>query len=171
MVSGPGWRRAMRVLVVYDSKYGNTERIARAIAEGIGGAVENCGTVTADHIQGLDLLVVGSPTQGGRPTAALKSWIDGIPDDAVSGVAAAAFDTRLSAADCGALTRFVIKVIGFAAPRIASSLRSRGAEVVTPPEGFVVTGKEGPLKAGEVLRAQAWALRLLGIAATANRAA
>ncbi len=44
----------------------------------------------------------------------------------------------------------------WAATRIATQLEKDGATVVVPPEGFVVEGTEGPLRAGELERARAW---------------
>jgi hypothetical protein len=62
---------------------------------------------------------------------------------------AAAFDTRMSA-------RWV-RVFGYAADRIASALKRKGWTAAARAEGFYVTGKEGPLKEGELERATAWA--------------
>jgi hypothetical protein len=41
--------------------------------------------------------------------------------------------------------------------RIANNLKGKGGNLVAPPEGFFVTGKEGPLKEGELERAAGWA--------------
>jgi hypothetical protein len=54
----------------------------------------------------------------------------------------------------------MLRTVGYAAPRIASALRSVGGEVVAAPEGFVVEGDKGPLRLGEEPRAEAWALHL-----------
>ena len=62
----------MHVLIVYDSVFGNTERVARAIAEGLGGQMgvrsERVGNVRDVMLDGLDLLIAGSPTRAFRPT-------------------------------------------------------------------------------------------------------
>jgi hypothetical protein len=47
-------------------------------------------------------------------------------------------------------------MVGVAAPRIATALQGKGGRLATVPEGFTVTGKEGPLKEGEMERAIAW---------------
>jgi len=60
-----------------------------------------------------------------------------------------AFDTRLP-------TRLV-GIFGYAAARIADSLKRNGGTLIAPPEGFFVKGKEGPLKEGELERAAGWA--------------
>ena len=64
----------MKTLVVYDSGYGNTEIIARAIGEALPGEVEmvRVGEVKAGDLEAADLLVIGSPTHGSLPTEAAK---------------------------------------------------------------------------------------------------
>jgi flavodoxin len=152
----------MKALVLYDSTYGNTERIARAIGEALG---DGCRVLRASDTSARDLieaglLLVGCPTQGGRPTGAVKKLLGGIEARALSGVAAAAFDTRFAPADQGLGLRLLMRVIGYAAPRIASQLEAKGARLVAPPEGFIVEGTEGPLRDGELERARAWAQRV-----------
>lgn len=141
----------MRVLVVYDSVYGNTEKIAKAISTGLQGEVEVAKVTELDlaRLSDIGALIVGSPTLGGRPTQAMQDFLSKIPDVSVKGVRVASFDTRYSG-------RFV-KVFGFAADKIAESLTSKGAVLGLPPEPFYVTGKKGPLKEGEVDRAVRWA--------------
>jgi flavodoxin len=161
----------MKALVLYDSLYGNTERIAQAITAALGPdatAVSLAG-FQPEQFGGTDLLVVGSPTQGGRPTAGLKKFFDGLPPDALRAVRVAAFDTRFAPADHGVGLRLVIRIFGFAAPRIAKTLERKGGVLVVPPEGFSVLDKEGPLRDGELERAAAWARAL--VAAVGPRAA
>ncbi len=68
----------MKVLVVYDTLYGNTEKIARAIAGAVAPPdtvrIIRAGEAGPADLEGVGLLFVGSPTQGGRrprPTAGL----------------------------------------------------------------------------------------------------
>jgi len=158
----------MKVLVVYDSAYGNTEKIARAI----GGAVmppDSVQVVKVDaasvvDLSGVEMLIVGSPTQGGRATQNMQTLISGIPAGTLQNVKVAAFDTRI--VPKGAVGRFFIRTFGYAAGRIGSVLTGKGGTQVVEPEGFIVEGKEGPLKTGEVERAAAWAKTLFGKAQT-----
>ena len=145
----------MKALVVYDSFYGNTEKIARAIAGAIAGEVKvlRPGEASPADLKSLDLLIVGSPTQGGRPTKAILDFLNKLPETAVKGVNVAAFDTRLS-------TRLV-GIFGYGAGKIADSLKKKGGNLILPPEPFFVKGREGPLKEGELERAAAWAKRIL----------
>ena len=141
----------MKTLIVYDSVHGNTESIAKAIGEAIAGDVEVLRAAQADasDLGALDLLVVGAPTYGGKPTEPVQGFLGKIPAMALEGVDVAAFDTRLTAK--------WVRIFSFAAPRIARKLKDAGGSLVAKPEGFFVTGGKGPLKEGELQRAAGWA--------------
>ena len=146
----------MKTLVVYDSVHGNTEKIAQAIGEAIAGEVEvlRLGEVNPSELGTFDLLIIGSPTHGGRPTPAMQDFLGKVQALALEGVNLAAFDTRLSKRWVG--------IFGYAAGRIAGSLKGKGVSLIGSPEGFFVKGTEGPLKEGEVERAAAWAKEIAG---------
>jgi flavodoxin len=156
----------MKALVIYDSQYGNTEKIARAIGQALsaGGetAVFQAGQVTAGALEGRDLIVVGSPTQSFHATKPIDELLQGHP---LRGVRAAAFDTRFDMQEVESrMLRLAVKMAGenaYAAPRIAAQLEKDGAVLVVPPEGFIVTDTEGPLREGELERAAAWAGQIL----------
>ena len=146
----------MKTLVVYDSVYGNTRTIAEAIGEALPGEVSviHVSDVQPGDLQTVDLLVIGSPTHGALPTEAMQGLIERMGPPAREGGKAATFDTRLT---WGFLERWG----GFAAEKIADSLRGKGWTIAGEPGGFLVGGlKKGPLKKGEVERAAAWAKRL-----------
>jgi len=140
---------------------------------------------TPDAVLGADLLVVGGPTHmrgmtrgltrskgiqaeekaaaEGKPGArfhpepgaegpGVREWFDGLPKvaDGATGRRAAAFDTRVEA-----------RMAGGAAHGIAKRLRRHGYPLVSQPEGFVVTGTEGPLREGERERAASWGAALV----------
>lgn len=160
----------MNILVLYDSVFGNTEKIARAIAEALIDSLEEGATVqlyqagqlTPSQLEGHDLLVVGSPTRGFRPTEDLANLLDRLAPRALQGARVAVFDTRFKADEQKSLlTRFVVKTGGYAATRIADRLKKAGAALVVPPEGFYVADIEGPLNDGELERAAAWARQAL----------
>lgn len=154
----------MNVLIIYDSMYGNTEKIARAIGEAVTGDVQvlHAGEVSNNDVKSVDLLVAGSPTQGFRATKPVQAFIDGIPKDALKNKKVAAFDTRMPETEVSKGLRFIMKMGGYAAPRIAGALKKKGGKPVMPPEGFLVKGKEGPLKEGELERAAGWAKEIQG---------
>ena len=153
----------MKILIVYDSFYGNTEQIAQAIANALSlrGEVETIRVqaLEAGQIKGADLLIVGSPTQKFLPTPAINGFLKGIDQNDLSGVKCAAFDTRLTVEEIEAtpVLPFFVRIFGYAAGTIAARLKRRGGELVASPEGFYVMGMEGPLKEGELERAGAWA--------------
>jgi hypothetical protein len=110
-------------------------------------------------LDGIDLLIVGSPTRGFRPTPAIDEFAGGVASG--HGHRAAVFDTRLDAEEIHpAPLRWVVHAGGYAAQRIAQDLERRDF-VIAGEAGFLVTGTEGPLKAGEPARAAEWARSLL----------
>lgn len=153
----------MKALVAYDSAYGNTEQIARAIGQALGPEedvkVLRVGDVTPEQISGLSLLIVGSPTQKFSPTGATTRLLKIIPDGSLKGVKVAAFDTRITEAEVERvkILSFFVKIFGYAAEPIASKLEKKGGKQVAAPAGFYVDGTEGPLLGGELGRAAAWA--------------
>jgi hypothetical protein len=159
----------MRVLVVHESMFGNTEAIANAVAEGLGTIPDIEVDVARVHdastdLAGIDLLVVGGPThafslsrESTRADAATKGadeaatsgpgireWIEAL--QRAPGVAVAAFDTRVRRP----------RVPGSAARAARKHLRARGFKVVDPPTTFWVDGTTGPLHEGEMTRARHW---------------
>jgi flavodoxin len=156
----------VKILVIYDSLYGNTEMIARVIGNALKqhGDVEvaKVSAVAFTQLAGVGLLVIGSPTQQFRPTVAMRSFLASIPRDGLKGIKVAAFDTRLtqSQIDKSPPLPFFVRIYGFAARRIAKQLKKKGGELMQPEEGFLVEGMKGPLVQGEVERAEAWAAQL-----------
>ena len=140
----------MKVLIVYDSMYGNTEEIARAIGGAIGSDVKALRAAEANpsELKAIDLLIVGSPTQAGKTTPTIREFLNKIPESSLKDIKVAAFDTRFSTK--------LVGVFGYAAGRIAIDLRAKGGILAAPPEGFFVKGIKGPLKEGELERAAGW---------------
>ena len=145
----------MKALVVYDSVYGNTEKVAKAIGGAITGEVKVLPVSEANPsaLKTITLFIIGSPTQGGRPTPAIQDFLNKVPVSSLKGINLAAFDTRIS-------TKWV-GIFGYAAGKIARGLKTKGGTLVASPEGFFVKGTEGPLKEREMERAASWAKRIL----------
>ena len=156
----------MKAMVVYDSMYGNTEKVAQAIGDALGSPEEvktlRVGDVKPEQLAGVTLLVVGSPTQRFSPTPATTAFLQGIPKDGLAGVKVAAFDTRITEAEIERIRilAFMVRLFGYAAEPMAKRLEQKGGTLAVPPEGFYVGGTEGPLLDGELERAVAWAQQI-----------
>ena len=152
----------MKILIVYDSFFGNTEQIAQAMAAALEAPEEvtllKVDAVQPQHLEGLAYLIVGSPTRGFRPSPATTSLLKSIPRKKLEGVRVAAFDTRVPIQEIKrpAILDFLVKIFGYAADPIGKKLQQKGGKVVVPAEGFYVMDTEGPLKDGELERATAW---------------
>ncbi len=146
----------MKALVVYDSQYGNTERIATAIAD----TLRTTGEVRVARVdpeqpldlEGVDLLVLGCPTQGWRPTVATQALLEKLTPEQLGGKAVACFDTRFQK------PRWMT---GSAAKAMANKFQRMGISLLVPPESFFVEHTEGPLLSGELGRAAVWVRTLL----------
>ncbi len=150
-------------LVIYDSVFGNTEKIAHAIGEALEDAtVKKVTDVEASDLADLEILFIGSPTRGFRPTPAIMDFFKNLPPNALNRVKAAAFDTRfpLENVDSGFL-RFMIKLFGYADEKIAKKLEKAGAYLALKSTGFGVKDTEGPLYEDELERAKNWARIIL----------
>jgi flavodoxin len=155
----------MDVWIVYDSVFGNTEKVAQVMGEALAAemAVEvlKVGEADPQQVSGLQILIVGSPTRAFSPTPDTKSFLNRIPRNALQGIKVAAFDTRVSIEEVdSAILNLFVKIFGYAAKPIAKRLERRGGSLVLPPEGFIVGGTEGPLGEGERERAAAWAKKV-----------
>jgi flavodoxin I len=144
----------MKTLVVYDSVNGNTEQIAKAIAQAISGAdFKRASEVQRENMAKLGFLIVGAPTQGGKPSPVMLDFLGKMPAGTFEGVKVAAFDTRM--------TMKFVKLFGYAAGKIADELTKKGGTLAAQPEGFFVKGAKGPLVDGEVERAAVWAKEII----------
>ena len=155
----------MNTLVVFDSLYGNTEKIARAIGETASEKGDSktlsVSEVEISKLSSADLIIAGSPTHGGRPSEEMKKFLKKISGGELANKKIAAFDTRSNKEESDLAIRILMKVLGFAGPRIARSLMNKGGIQVVEAEGFVVNDKEGPLKERELERARNWTTNLL----------
>jgi flavodoxin len=157
----------MRALVVYETIWGNTEQVARAIATGLGESftvevtdAESAPTVVNNY----DLVLVGGPTHGfsmtrastregavaqrGAPRAPAKGIREWLVEATPPGraVLATTFDTRVNAP----------RLPGSAAKAAKRELKELGFKIVAKQKSFHVHGYEGPLVDGELERAEQW---------------
>lgn len=158
----------MKILIIYDSFFGNTEKIARALGEALGShddvEVVRAAEAKPEDLTGVELLVVGSPTRAFRATPAMNQFLGKIPSNGLKGVRVGAFDTRIpmDAPGIPGILRMFTKVFGYAAGPMAKKLVQKGGILAASPEGFFVMDSEGPLKEGELERTGEWASALKG---------
>jgi flavodoxin I len=144
----------MKVLIVYDSIFGNTEKVAQAIAAVMStkgdSRLAKADIVKSEDLEGLDALIVGSPVHAWGPTTKIKSFLRGLKPDALYGIKAASFDTGYKPRLAGSATKTIEKM-----------LKKAGCSITVPGEKFIVTGNKGPLADGELDKASAWAKNIL----------
>ena len=158
----------MRAIVVYESHWGNTAAVARAIAAGIGSEAQALSTAdaTAEVVASAELVVAGAPLMAlrlpteqivdgivaktddppvdrGHPT--MRTWLAGLPRGRG---ACAAFETKLRWSPGGATAA------------IEHGLSAAGYRRIAPGHKFLVEGRTGPLRDGELERARAWGTEL-----------
>ena|SRR5206468_1273397 len=157
----------MRSLVVYESWFGNTQRIAEKVAAALAPESE-VEVVSVDDTPrspfDFDLIVLGAPTHihglssersrkgaieqrgdAGEPGMGARGWIDQLPP--CFGACMAVFDTRAHKPEL---------LVGSAAHGMARRVQLRGYKLAVEPESFFVEGTEGPLEEGELERAWEW---------------
>lgn len=146
----------MNAFVVYDSQFGNTKRVATAIADTLrtSGDVRSLRVDPAHplDLENVDLLILGCPTQGWRPTKAMQALLANLSPEQLHGRAIACFDTRF---------RKPRWLTGSAAKVMANRFQQMGVTLVVAPESFFIEGTEGPLLPRELGRAAVWARALL----------
>ena len=147
----------VNTLLVYFSKFGNTQKVTEAIAE----VLDSAGTVrvipsnqlTADELQAADLVVMGTPTHKMNLPADVRPIFDTLPKRILKRTPIAAFDTSYKMSAW--LRPFT------AARRLLPKLRKLGGKPLLPPQTFHVMEREGPLYEGEIERARDWARQIL----------
>lgn len=160
----------MNAIVVFESHWGNTATVARAIAEGLGPGARVLDTdrATPPEVAQAELIVAGAPViafglpregmrkqiagdAGKAPTPPdlshplLRTWLDGLRPGRGWG---AAFETRIWWSPRGATGTIESKLKRAGYPRLARGQR------------FIVAGAYGPLREGELERAHQWGVDL-----------
>ncbi len=153
----------MRTLIVYFSKFGNTRKLAEAMAETIKQAGEAraiaIDQLSANDFEGIDLVVVGTPTHALSVPQEVRAILEGLPLSILAGRSVAAFDTTVR---WWPLRHFR------ASRKLLAHLTRLGGRRIARPETFFVRTKaeqETPepnlLFEGELDRARKWATKLL----------
>ncbi|MGZ7199891.1 MAG: flavodoxin family protein [Halobacteriota archaeon] len=133
----------MKALIIYDSLFGNTEKVARALASGLkeGGVDVDCVKAAEMDVGGLrayDVLVIGSPTHKRGLSEPMKAFTERLNEVDVTDVKGFAFDTKQEPR----------LLTGSAGKRIEQKMKQRRVLVVKPHASAIVLGREGPLAEG-----------------------
>ena len=145
----------MKKIVIYDSYFGNTETVAKTIAE-----VLECDCLKVQKfnetvVNNYDLVVLGSPTRAFKPTKEITNLAKMINGH---GTKVALFDTRVDEADdLPKVLRWMIKKYGYANDTLEKILRKKHVPIVIYSGEFFVEDKEGPLKEEELDKAKEFA--------------
>ncbi len=157
----------MKILIVYDSAFGNTKQVAEAMADALKSKAEvNLIFVkdfSAADLDGIALLIAGSPTQKFTMLPAMKQCLNSLPSNALKGLNVAAFDTRITEEEVNRIKilKFFVTIFGYAAEKIGKKLEKKGGRLLSAPKAFYVGGTEGPLLEKELEKAAQWAKSLL----------
>ena len=156
----------MKILNLYDSFFGNTEKIAEIINEEL--SKENdvdfkkIGSYSFSETDGYDLIVIGSPTRGFNCTKNILSFVKSLPDDS-SNISFVVYDTNIDITKANSkLLSFFAGKFGYSNDTLNKILKKKKGKILAM-EKFYVTGSEGPLANGEEERAKLFSSEILKI--------
>ena len=145
-----------RIIVVYESKYGNTKLVAETIVEGmkeasgIETALSELKEVNLSQLVNFDAILVGSPNHMGSATRSVRKFIDNLGKLNLEGKLAAVFDTYLGG-DFEKTARKMEKQISEKAP---------GLKLVAPGLSIRVKGMKGPVVEEELPKCKDFGARI-----------
>jgi menaquinone-dependent protoporphyrinogen IX oxidase len=136
----------VKVFVVYDTKHGNTKRVAEKIVEGLRG-IEGIDTSMGDvenvdinRVTGYDALLIGGPAHFGGPTRTINRFIDKLGSRKLEAKWVAVFDTYMKDDFEKAVKKMETRIIE----------KLPGLQLIRPGLSIQVTGMKGPLVEGEL---------------------
>jgi flavodoxin len=124
-----------RAVVVYGSRFGNTRRLAEALARGLRrhpSLAVDCRSideVAAKDLAAYDLLAIGGPTEIFSAAKPMKAFLASLPDGGLAGKHGFAFETRLESRIAGSSGHF-----------IEQRMRRLGLHIVRPYATAIVRG-------------------------------
>ena len=133
----------MKAIILYDSWYGNTEKLALSLARGLQSKGVYVETIKVNQFEGEDLnefdfIAVGGPTHIAGLSKPMKKFLKTVRGSNFQGKMGFAFDTRIE-------SKFNVFDINSAARRIEAALRRMKVKIIYPRESVLVEGREGPL--------------------------
>ena len=139
----------MKAIVVYDTKFGNTEQVAKGIAKVLSADLIKATEIDPAKLKAYDTFVFGSPTHAWNMSSGMKKVFNKLKDHSFEGKKAAAFDTK-----------FKSRFAGSAAKKIQSKLKKLDFTIAMEPISFIVVGNEGPLADDEMDKVKTFSVLL-----------
>lgn len=135
-----------KAIAIYDTRFGNTEKIAKALARGMEkqGVDVDCvkvDKVNFDKLEEYDFLAVGGPTHKAGTSKRMKEFLEKLESFDISGKEGFCFDTRVRSR----LNRFGLNS---AAKRIEKKMKKMRVTMIKPCKSAIVEGRDGPLEEG-----------------------
>ena len=152
----------MKGIVIYDTSYGNTQKIAQAIAEVLKESGIEVDTSYVKKVKRLStkdygFLVLGSPTRFGTMSLTVKGFLDKVKSKEWANKPFAAYDTENPE---NIETSRKENKNWSAAEKIAEKLKEKQMNQLLPVLKSLVLGAKGPLKEGEIERAKKYGRQL-----------
>jgi len=137
----------VKVLVVYDTKYGNTRLVAEKIVEGISEvegvktAISDVEEVNLEKVADYDAIWIGSPSHIGIPARSIRKFIDKLGKFDLKAKWVAVFDTNFGGPNFDKDVKKMEKRIGEKVPRLKLMISGLSIKV---------GGMKGPIVEGEL---------------------
>ncbi len=153
----------MKTIVIFDSYFGNTEKVAKIVGNEMKARVVNVAEIAPKDLVEYKLIIFGSPTRAFRPTEKISKFLGSLCSEHFVDKNFAVFDTRMEVDKINnAFLSFMVKLFGYAARTMSKKIRKSSGKVIGE-NGFIVADTKGPLKIGEEERAINWAKKLENI--------
>jgi flavodoxin len=163
----------MKAIIIYHTRFGNTERIAKSLEIGLKEATDiqdvvcinvRDGVRDIDSLKEYDIICIGAPTEGFSAPKPIKQFLTKLKGVNLAGKYGFAFDTRVDSRLSGSAAKFIEK-----------ELKKQGLQIVSPVESAIVfalkemgTITDARLKEGEEKRFEQVGLQL-GTTSVQNR--
>lgn len=146
----------VKVLITYESKYGNTKLVAEKIAEGMKKVkgmnlkLAEIKQVDLDSLHGYDVIFIGSPNHVGGPTRGVRKFVDELGKRGLGNKAFVVFDTYLGGDFEKAVKKLERRIIE----------KIPGAKVLEPGLSIRVQGMRGPVSEQDLAKAVEFGRRI-----------
>jgi flavodoxin len=163
----------MKAIIIYHTRFGNTERIAKSLEIGLKEATDiqdvvcinvRDGVTDIDSLKEYDIICIGAPTEGFSAPKPIKQFLTKLKGVNLAGKYGFAFDTTVDSRLSGSAAKFIEK-----------ELKKQGLQIVSPVESAIVfalkemgTITDARLKEGEEKRFEQVGLQL-GTTSVQNR--